>query len=58
MFLASAPRETWGYSHSVADLGDYTWEDFKKFVVDTVEDPVNRSLSTTVAYETTRQADN
>jgi hypothetical protein len=58
MFLASAPRETWGHSHSVADLGDYTWEDFKKFVVDTVEDPVNRSLSTTVAYETARQADN
>jgi hypothetical protein len=58
MFLASTPRETWGHSHSVADLGDYTWEDFKKFVVDTVEDPVNRSLSTTVAYETARQADN
>ena len=58
MFLASAPRETWGHSHSVADLGDYTWEDFKKFVVDTVEDPVNRSLSTTVAYETAKQADN
>jgi hypothetical protein len=58
MFLASAPRETWGHSHSVADLGDYTWEDFKKFVVNTVEDPMNRSLSTTVAYETARQADN
>jgi hypothetical protein len=57
MFLASAPRETWGHSHSVADLGGYTWEDFKKFVVDTVEDPVNRSLSTTVAYETARQGD-
>jgi hypothetical protein len=57
MFLAGEPRETWHQNNSVQQLDSYSWEDFKSFVLDAVEDPVNRSLSTTVAYETARQAD-
>jgi hypothetical protein len=33
------------------------WDDFKSFVLDAVEDPVNRSLSTTVAYKVTKQGE-
>jgi hypothetical protein len=57
MFIAGEPRETWHHNNSVDRLDDYVWDDFKKFVLDAVEDPVNRSLSTTVAYETARQGD-
>jgi hypothetical protein len=57
MFLAGEPRETWHQNNSVQQLDSYSWEDFKSFVLDAVEDPVNRSLSTTVAYETARQGD-
>jgi hypothetical protein len=57
MFLAGEPRETWHQNNSVQQLDSYSWEDFKSFVLDAVEDPVNRSLSTTVAYKTARQGD-
>jgi hypothetical protein len=57
MFLAGEPRETWHQNHSVSSLDGYLWDDFKSFVLDAVEDPVNRSLSTTVAYEMARQGE-
>jgi hypothetical protein len=57
MFLAGEPRETWHQNNSVQQLDSYSWEGFKSFVLDAVEDPVNRSLSTTVAYKTARQGD-
>jgi hypothetical protein len=57
MFLAGEPRETWHQNHSLQELDRYGWEDFKSFVLDAVEDPVNRSLSTTVAYESARQGE-
>ncbi|KAI7299780.1 hypothetical protein KC315_g17471 [Hortaea werneckii] len=57
MFLAGEPRENWHHVYSVADLDDYTWEDFKRFVYDSVEDPVNRSLSVMLAYESARQGE-
>jgi hypothetical protein len=57
MFLAGEPRETWHQNHSVSELDGYLWDDFKSFVLDAVEDPVNRSLSTTVAYEMARQGE-
>ncbi|KAM0708837.1 hypothetical protein Q7P35_005490 [Cladosporium inversicolor] len=57
MFLAGEPRETWHQNHSVQDLEGYSWEAFTTFVFDAVEDPVNRSLSTTVAYESARQGE-
>jgi hypothetical protein len=57
MFLAGEPRETWHHGHSVDQLDGYLWDDFKRFVLDAVEDPVNRTLSTIVAYETARQGD-
>lgn len=57
MFLAGEPRETWHQNHSLRELDNYGWEDFKSFVLDAVEDPVNRSLSTTVAYESARQSE-
>ncbi|KAI7171343.1 hypothetical protein KC316_g11060 [Hortaea werneckii] len=57
MFLAGEPRENWHHMYSVADLEDYTWEDFKRFVYDAVEDPANRSLSVMLAYESARQGE-
>lgn len=57
MFLAGEPRETWHHNHSVNELGEYSWAAFKNFVLDSVEDPVNRSLSVTVAYEAARQGE-
>jgi hypothetical protein len=57
MFLAGEPRETWHQNHSVSDLDEYLWDDFKSFVLDAVEDPVNRSLSTTISYENARQGE-
>jgi hypothetical protein len=57
MFLAGEPRETWHQNHSVSDLDGYLWDDFKSFVLDAVEDPVNRSLSTTISYENARQGE-
>lgn len=57
MFLAGEPRETWHQNNSVSHLEAYSWADFNVFVLDAVEDPVNRSLSTTVAYETARQGE-
>ncbi|KAK1076227.1 hypothetical protein LTR33_009128 [Friedmanniomyces endolithicus] len=41
----------------VGQLARYLWDDFKKFVLDSVEDPVNRSLSVTLHYEAARQRD-
>jgi hypothetical protein len=41
----------------MSDLDGYLWDDFKSFVLDAVEDPVNRSLSTTISYENTRQGE-
>ena len=55
MFLAGEPRENWHHDHSVAELEDYTWMDFKSFVLDAVEDPANRTLSVTVSYEEAKQ---
>ena len=57
MFLAGEPRETWHHNHSVSELKGYSWEAFKNFVLDSVEDLVNRSLSVTVAYEAARQGE-
>lgn len=51
MFLAGEPYETWHHAHDVGNLGDYTFEDFRRFVLDAVEDPVNRSISVTLSYE-------
>lgn len=58
MFLAGEPRETWHQNHAVSHLETYSWADFNAFVLDAVEDPVNRSLSTTVAYEVAKQGEN
>ncbi|KAI7182304.1 hypothetical protein KC363_g8831 [Hortaea werneckii] len=55
MFLAGEPRKNWHHTYSVADLEEYTWEDFKHFVYDLVEDPANRSLSVMLAYKSARQ---
>jgi hypothetical protein len=57
MFLAGEPRETWHQNHSVSETDGYLWDDFKSFVLDAVEDPVNRSLSITVAYEVAKQGE-
>lgn len=57
MFLVGEPRETWHHTHSVTELGDYSWKDFRRFVMDAVEDPVNRSLTVGVQYEQAKQTD-
>lgn len=58
MFLAGEPRETWHHSHCIGDLEKHTWENFKQFIYDAVEDPVNRMLSVIVAYNDARQGEN
>lgn len=58
MYLAGEPRETWHHNHNLTELGSYSWSDFKRFVLDAVEDPANRTLSVTVAYEEARQKEN
>lgn len=55
MYLGGEPSEQWHLNHSVGDLQGYTWSEFRQFVQDAVEDPVNRSLTNIVAYETARQ---
>lgn len=58
IFLAGEPRETWHQNNPVSQAEVYSWADFNAFVLNVVEDPVNRSLSTTVAYESARQGEN
>ena len=58
IFLVGEPRETWHQNHNVDQLEDYSWSDFRRFVLDAVEDPVSRLLSVTVAYEAARQIEN
>jgi len=58
MFLAGEPREAWHHAHSVSQLEGYTWSNFQDFVLDSVEDPANRSLTVTLAYEDAKQGDN
>lgn len=57
MFLAGEPRETWHHEHEVGGFEDYSWAEFKSFVLDSVEDPVNRALSVAIAYDTAKQGD-
>jgi len=51
MFLAGEPYETWHHRYEVSNLGAYTFEDFRQFVLDAVEDPANRSITVTMSYE-------
>ena len=37
---------------------EYSWEDFKKFVIDACGDPVNRILDVVLRHERIRQQDN
>jgi hypothetical protein len=55
MFLAGDAHEQWHLNHSVTDLEGYTFDDFKAFVRDAVEDPANRVISVTLSYERARQ---
>jgi len=57
MFLAGEARENWHLANSLSDIDDYTWKDITDSVLDAVEDPTNRTLSTIVAYEQARQTD-
>ena len=57
MFLVGDTYEQWHLNHSVMNLGDYTFEDFKTFVRDAVEDPANRVISVTLTYKRARQKD-
>ena len=55
MFLAGDAHETWHRDHRIDQLGNYTFDDFKEFVRDAVEDPANRMVNVTVAYERAHQ---
>ncbi|KAF4546985.1 Hypothetical protein D9617_77g092390 [Elsinoe fawcettii] len=57
MFLAGEPKETWHHRYSVDELDDQTWLQFTQFVLDAVDDPVNRGVRVTLAYEGARQKD-
>jgi hypothetical protein len=58
MYLAGEAHEKWHLRHNVADLVGYTFDDFKEFVRDAVGDPVNRSITVTMAYERAHQKEN
>lgn len=55
MFLAGEPDETWHHRYRVDSLEGYTWEQFRQFVQDAVDDPVNRGVRVTLAYEGAQQ---
>lgn len=55
MFLAGDTQEQWHLENSVADLGEYSWRDFKEFVRDAVADPANRAVSVALQYAKARQ---
>ena len=57
LYLTGDAHERWHQDHDVARLEGYTFEDFKDFVRDAVGDPVNRSISVTLAYDRAQQKD-
>ncbi|ELR03320.1 hypothetical protein GMDG_06067 [Pseudogymnoascus destructans 20631-21] len=54
MWLEGEPRDAWLRHEKEPDF-QKTWKGFKKFLLDLVEDPVNRGLSTAIKYEEARQ---
>ena len=58
MFLEGEPHELWHQRYNIRELDDYTFEEFKDFVRDSVGDPVNRSISVTLQYDRLYQKEN
>jgi len=57
MFLAGEAREQWHHENNLDQRDSYTWNAFKTFVVDAVEDPANRALTVTLSYENAKQGE-
>jgi hypothetical protein len=53
-WLAGEPRDAW-LRHEKEPGFRKTWEGFKSFLLDLVQDPVNRTIATAVRYEEARQ---
>lgn len=53
-WLEGEPRDAW-LRHEKEPGFQRTWKGFKKFLLDLVEDPVNRGISTAIKYEEARQ---
>ncbi len=49
-YLSGEPRDAWARKESTIDIGRCSWEYFMEYLLDLVEDPVNRQLSTAQAY--------
>ena len=48
-YLAGEPKETW-FQNKTRDYSTVTWEGFAKFLLDIIEDPVNRQLHIAQMY--------
>jgi len=48
MFLAGELYETWHHRYEVNNLGSYNFADFRRFVMDAVEDPTNCIITMTM----------
>ena len=55
MFLTGEPYETWHLNNDLNNLGSYRYEDFKRFVMDAVEDPINRTITAARQYKDAKQ---
>jgi hypothetical protein len=49
--LEGTPRDAWTSKKEKLDLENYTWDEFKEFFHDLVDDPINRNLVASLAYE-------
>ncbi len=58
MHLAGEPQESQHNSYSLDKIADYTQEGFRKFVLNLVEDLVNRAFTIVQAYKKARQGYN
>ena len=54
-FLKGDPKEMWYNHESEHPAGTQTWEDFSTFLLNKIEDPVNRSLDAQQRYEDAHQ---
>jgi hypothetical protein len=54
-YLQGEPQDAWYRHYETADLNLLTWEQFKEFMLDLVEDPVNRQLHIAQRYEDAAQ---
>jgi hypothetical protein len=53
--LRGTPAISWGNVHGSQDGDRYTWEEYKRYLLDLIEDPENRALDAVLQYLEAKQ---